>query len=126
MNCVKPSFGGVWVQHEPEYRVVVTFTKDGERTIAEYVKDDSLTDLIEVKTVEATYWELMKADREAGWTVAEVGFRSGSKINVLENRVEVYTPDRSRLEEALRKNGKTLPVHVHIIERKLVVRPEGG
>lgn len=120
------TFGGLWIQHEPEYRVVVTFTKDGKRTIAEYVKDEALTDLIEVKTVEATYRELMQSEREAGWTVAEVGFRAVSAINVLENRVEVYTPDRSRLEEALRKNGKTLPVHVHIIERKLAVRPEGG
>ena len=85
-----------------------------------------MTDLIEVKTVEATYRELMKAVREAGWTMAEVGFRVMSKINVIENRVEVYTPDRFRLEEALRKNGKALPVHVHIIERKLAVRPEGG
>ena len=120
------TFGGLWVQHEPEYRVVVAFTKDGEASIARYVKDETLMDLIEVRTVEATYRELMKADREAGWTVREVGFRSRSIINVLENRVEVHTPNRSRLEEALRKNGKTLPALVHIVERKLPIRPEGG
>ena len=31
------TFGGLWVQHEPEYRVIVAFTKDGEETIARYV-----------------------------------------------------------------------------------------
>ena len=104
----------------------MAFTKDGEETIAKYVKDETLMDLIEVRTVEATYRELMRASREAGWTMAELGFRSRSIINVLENRVEVHTPDRSRLEQALRKNGKTLPALAHIVERKLPVRPEGG
>ena len=120
------TFGGLWIQHEPEYRIVVAFTEDGERTIAKYVKDETLMDLIEVRTVEATYRELMRSEREAGWIVAELGFRSVSDINLFDNRVEVYTPDRSRLEEALRKNEKTLPPHVHIIEQKLPVRPEGG
>ena len=120
------TFGGLRVQHEPEFRVVVAFTKDGEETIARYVKDETLTDLIQVRTVEATYRELIRASREARWTMAEMGFRSRSIINVLENRVEVHTPDRSRLERALRKNGKTLPALAHIVERKLPVRPEGG
>ena len=83
-------------------------------------------DLIEIRTVEATYRELMKASREAGWTMAEMGFRSRTIINVPENRVEVHTPDRSRLERALRKNGKTLPALAYIVERMLPVRPEGG
>ena len=68
----------------------------------------------------------MQSLREAGWIVAELGFRSVSDINLFENRVEVYTPDRARMEGALQKNGKTLPAHVHIVERKLPVRPEGG
>ena len=111
------TFGGLWIQNEPEYRVVVAFTKDGERTIAKYVKNETLMDLIQVRTVEAPNRELMKASREAGWTVSEVGFRSVSDINLSKNRVEVYTPDRLRLEEVLRRNEKTLPARVHIIER---------
>ena len=120
------TFGGIWIQNEPEYRVVVAFTKDGEETVAKYVKDEALMSLIEVRTVEATYQDLMQSLREASWMVAELGFRSVSDINLFENRVEVYTPDRARMEEALQKNGKTLPAHVHIVERKLPARPEGG
>ena len=120
------TFGGIWIQNEPEYRVVVAFTKDGEETVAKYIKDEALMSLIEVRTVEATYQDLMQSLREASWMVAELGFRSVSDINLFENRVEVYTPDRARMEEALRKNGKTLPAHVHIVERKLPARPEGG
>ena len=120
------TFGGLWIQHEPEYRIVVAFTNDGEKTIAKYVKDETLMDIIEIRTVEATYRELMQSQREAGWIVAELGFRTVSDINPSENRVEVHTPDRVKLEDALRKNEKTLPARVHIIERTLPVRPEGG
>ena len=58
--------------------------------------------------------------------MAELVFRSVSDINLFENLAEVYTPDRARMEEALQKNGKTLPAHVRIVERKLPVHPEGG
>ncbi len=120
------TLGGLWIQNEPGYRVVIAFNKDGEKTIAKYVEDEALMGLIQIRTVQATYRELMQSLREAGWIVAELGFRSVSDINLFENRVEVYTPDRARMEGALQKNGKTLPAHVHIVERKLPVRPEGG
>ena len=32
------TLGGFWIQHEPEYRVVAAFTKDGEKTMAKYVQ----------------------------------------------------------------------------------------
>ena len=120
------TFGGLWIQNEPEYRVVVAFSKDGERTIAKYVDDETLMDLIQVRTVEATLRELRKSQREAGNIVAGLGLLLASDINVFENRAEVHVTDRAKLEDALEKSGKTLPPHVHIIERKLPVRPEGG
>ena len=83
-------------------------------------------DLIEVRTIEATNQALMQSQRKGGWIVAELVFRSVSDINLFENRAEVYTPDRARLEEALRKNRQTLSAHVYIVERKLPVRIEGG
>jgi hypothetical protein len=38
------TFGGLWIQHEPEYKIVVAFTRDGEKTIARY------SDYIPIKT----------------------------------------------------------------------------
>ena len=73
-----------------------------------------------------TYHELVNAMEEAGWTVAGLGFRLASWVNVPENRAEVYVTDKARLEEALERNGQALPEHVVVIERKLPVRPEGG
>ena len=68
------TFAGLWIQHKPEYRVVVAFTKDGEATIAKYVQGGALAELIEVRTADATLRELEKAQRDVdsrmGWALA--------------------------------------------------------
>lgn len=33
------TFAGLWIQHQPEYRVVVAFTRDAAATLARYTKD---------------------------------------------------------------------------------------
>ena len=111
----KDTFAGLWIQHEPEYRVVVAFTKDGESTIAKYVQDGPLLELIEVRYAEATLRELERAQLEAGQIVADLGFSLASGIYVMKNRVELFATDRAWLKEALRDSGKTLPDQVVII-----------
>ncbi len=34
----RDTFAGLWIEHEPEYRVVAAFTRDGEETIRPYVE----------------------------------------------------------------------------------------
>ena len=104
-----------WIQHEPDYRVVVAFTKDGEATISKYVQDGPLAEIIEVRTAQATHRDLQKAQTNATRLVHGLGFNTASSINVFENRVELYASDRAAIEEALRQSGKTLPDHVVII-----------
>lgn len=109
------TLAGFWIQHKPDYRVVVAFTRDGESTIAKYVQDGPLLELIEVRTADTTLRELERAQLEAGRIVADLGFRVASGIDVKENRVEIYAQDRAGLEEALRESGEMLPDQVVII-----------
>ena len=109
------TLAGFWIQHEPDYRVIVSFTKDGESTIAKYVQDGPLLELIEVRTAEATLRDLDGAQQEAGRIVADLGFNVASGIDVKRNRVEIYATDRKALQTALQDSGKTLPEHVVIV-----------
>ena len=111
----KDTFAGLWIQHEPDYRVVVAFTRDGESTISKYVQDGPLLELIEVRTAEVALRDLERAQLEAGRIVGDLGFQLSSGIDVKENRVELYVADRAVLEEELRESGKTLPDRVVII-----------
>jgi hypothetical protein len=109
------TFAGLWIQHEPEYRVVVAFTRNGEETIQPYVEDTPLADLIEVRTAEATYEELKAAQQEVQRLVDELGLSLASGINIEENRVEVYVTDRSLFDTTLREANIQLPDHVEVI-----------
>ena len=61
----QPTFGGLWIQHTPEYKVIAAFTRDGEETVRRYVTGTSLVDMVEVREVEVTLVELRRAQREA-------------------------------------------------------------
>jgi hypothetical protein len=43
------TFAGLWIQHEPAYRVRVAFNRDGEETIRPYVGGTPLAGLIKVR-----------------------------------------------------------------------------
>lgn len=111
------TFAGLWIQHEPEYRVIVMFTGAGEETIRPYIEGGPLEDIVEVREAEATLTELEQFQLKAIGVVRGLGFRVGSGINVFENRVELYVSEPSQLDAALKEKGMTLPAHVQIISQ---------
>jgi hypothetical protein len=54
----RETFAGLWVQNEPEYRVIVAFTANGEQTIQPYIAGQPYQASIEVRTVAHTLYEL--------------------------------------------------------------------
>jgi len=107
------TFAGLWIEHEPEFRVVIAFTENGEETIKKYVEEDSpLADEIELRTFEATHEELKAAQREAGQLLDELGLFVSSAINIKENQAEVYVTDNRLFYKTLQEADAQLPDHV--------------
>jgi hypothetical protein len=52
------TFGGLWIQHEPDYRIVVRFTRDGRETIRPYIEGEPYAHLVGVRGAEYTLAEL--------------------------------------------------------------------
>jgi hypothetical protein len=52
------TYAGLWIQHIPEFRIIVQFTQGGEETIRSYNKHKLVDDLIEIKKVDFTLEEL--------------------------------------------------------------------
>ena len=46
----RDTFAGLWIQHQPEYRVIVRFTRNGGVTIRPYIENGPLADIIEIRT----------------------------------------------------------------------------
>lgn len=109
----KDTFAGFWIEHEPEFRVIIAFTENGEETIKKYVEEGSaLADIVELRTYEATLEQLHEAQRKASELLDGLGLYVSSAVMVSENRVEVYVTDSQLFDETLQKAGAILPDHV--------------
>lgn len=42
-------FGGLWIQHDPEFKVIVKLTDEESTTIDSYVKGSRIENLIEMR-----------------------------------------------------------------------------
>lgn len=92
------TFGALYIEHEPTFRVVALFTRDGEQTIQPYVAGTPLEDVVEVRQVDATLAELEAAQAKATNIYESRGVAFNSDIDVVRNRAEVYVPDEGRAQ----------------------------
>jgi hypothetical protein len=55
------TFGGLWIQHEPEYKIIVAFTENGKSTIRQYEKyiPEQVAPYIQVKQVNKSLAKLL-------------------------------------------------------------------
>lgn len=106
------SFAGLWIQHEPEYRVVVAFVgDDGETVIRPYLETyPALADVIEVRSAQYTLAELETAQREAFAIVEELEPLSiAGGVDVINNRVFLTVGNPELFLQAVEAAGFELP-----------------
>lgn len=58
------TFAGLWVEHTPEFRVVVQFTQNGVETIRPYLSEE-LANIVEVRTAKVSLVDLQNARDQA-------------------------------------------------------------
>jgi hypothetical protein len=45
------TYAGLWVQHSPQFRIIVQFTREGKETIRPYIENGPLADIVEIREV---------------------------------------------------------------------------
>jgi hypothetical protein len=108
------TFAGLWIEHEPQYRVVVAFTRDGEKILEPYLENRSIPELT-VRQARLTYAELQAIQAQAMRELDKLDFDVSVSISVPDNRVEVYVSDRTWFESELRRVGARLPDGVELV-----------
>lgn len=106
------TFAGLWIQHEPEYRIVVAFTKDGEKSILPYIENLPLAEYVEVRQAGIPLSKLRDQQIELTKAMIEEGLEVASGINVFDNKVELYVTDKTRLDAVLQQSKIELPMNV--------------
>lgn len=121
-------FAGMWIQHAPQFRIIVQLTSGGLEKISQYIATGPLNGIVDVRsapvalaTLEDRQITTLRILRERGVSPAVLGVDSGipvdSGINVMENQVELYVlaADWSRFDLALQKANIQLPDHVQVV-----------
>ena len=126
LSSESSTFGGLWVEHSPAYKVKVGFTEDGAATLSRHSKSSGLERVIEVVDVDTTLTELRQIKAETGGKVSEVGERADWAVNVSGNQVHIYTLDASALKGALEEAGYTLSTKAVVKEVDALVTPAHG
>jgi hypothetical protein len=112
-------FGGLWIQHEPEYEVIVLVTGDAadqERIRRRYVQGGPLEDTVEIREAGVTRKELKAAQVELMQILEAVGSRAQTGIDVRGNCVALYTTDPEAFLKEVEATGLTLPEPVCIVD----------
>ena len=113
------TFAGLWVEHNPKFKIVVQFTRNGGETIKPYLKlHTELANIVEVRTAKMlSLADLQKAQANASDSARALDIPVGSGINVYNNNVELYVTktDRSRFDDAVQRGDIQLPDVVRVI-----------
>lgn len=109
------SFAGIWIEHEPQYRVVVALTSGSKNDITTLIHNQSLLEVIAIAYAEVTYAELRTQQRQVIAMVNSLGLPFESGIDIQGNRVEVYVENTEYLLQTLTVNGMVLPDRVVMI-----------
>lgn len=76
----RDTFAGLWIQHSPEFRIVVQFTCDGEETIRPYIENVPFADIVEVQWWRVADGTLLRTVRGHTNTVGSVAFSPDGEI----------------------------------------------
>lgn len=93
-------FGGLWIDHEPSFQIVVRALPGSEARILPYIDQEGLTDVSRIEVAQYTFEQLEK-DQASLNALAPAGVNFASGISVSLGRLEVWvdnTSDAAALE----------------------------
>ena len=118
------SFAGLWIQHKPEYRVIVRFTnRAAEARLKARVAGGPLEKLIETRGARWSLADLEKRQQDVRGLARKAEMRLESEVNVFENKLEIYTLDPQKLSARLAAAGAHLPEGAEV---KRIEQHSGG
>lgn len=118
-------FAGLWIEHEPEYRVVVRLSGNVQRAdISEYFNSTQLEARTEILAADWSLTELRDQQVFVNRLTRQYGIKADSEIDVRDNRVKIYTANPEGLQLSFADNGIELPAGVVLVNTAHLATPE--
>ncbi len=112
----KETFAGLWIEHQPNYRVIVRLTQIVESIILPYVENSQLENIIDFSSAETSLQKLEESQSQITQICNKLGILCNSSINIKENFVELYVTDSTYLETTLQAAQTQLPANIQVVE----------
>lgn len=107
------TFAGLWIEHTPRYRVVASFTHDGESALARHVAGCQLRKLVEVRGAQFTLTRLQEDIASLSSKLQGLPFTAS--VNVQVNRIDVQVGSREEVDAFLRARGVQIPQTARLV-----------
>ncbi len=107
------TYAGLWIEHEPNYRVIVLFTKDGEKTLAPYISGSVMEGLVDVRAAKYSLAELTSTEHDIYQLIRNAGLPFEPSVDINKNQVTVYVTNPKLWESTLQEKAVVLPEYVH-------------
>lgn len=108
-------YGGLWVEHQPEYRIMIGLTKGDVETIRPYLNGYEWADFVEVRPVNYTMEELRADQAIASQAAESVKVTAVTAVDIINNRVELFVGNPDLLLGDLAQAGIELPKSVAVL-----------
>ena len=101
-------FAGLWIQHEPEYKVVVRVTRDERRIHRRYIRGGPLEDQVEIRKADVSWEELQAAHIKTMDILDTIGSRVHTATDPRKNCVIIFASPEA-LKPRVEAAGERLP-----------------
>lgn len=122
----EPSFAGLWIEHKPQFKVVVRFHQDksAEGRLRTRVAATPLANVpVETRAAAASLAQLETRRTAALQRIKRHGIPVDTDINIQENRVEIQSDRAQALRAAIAAERAPLPERVEILAVPALARP---
>ena len=109
------SYAGLWVEHQPQYQIVIALTEGDVTTIQPYVTGKAWADYVEVRPATYTLSELRTAQQEASRVAGQLNLALTTAVDVKQNRVELLVGNPELFRADLTAAGLELPPAVVVV-----------
>lgn len=121
------TFGGLYIEHKPAFRVVVKFTTGGAATLARYTQDP----LYVVASASVPLRDMVNAQPTTYDLLKKAGIESSSRVDIVKGALEFYVADPAAVQQLQATGALQLPPFVTLhkavsMDQTMEATVEGG